>query len=96
MSEDIHAPVTAAPNIDFYVNEPPYVPGLPFLEKDAPKLFTSLKIKNITLPNRIGVSPMCQYAGKDGIPGAFHFAHYGSITMRGPGITMVEAAGVTP
>jgi len=36
------------------------------------KLFSSIKIWNIELKNRIAVSPMCQYSSKDGIPNDWH------------------------
>jgi len=42
----------------------------------ASALFTPLQIRGITLPNRIVVSPMAQYAAVDGCATEWHFAHY--------------------
>ena len=42
------------------------------------KLFEPLKIKDITLRNRIAVSPMCQYSSVDGYPNDWHLVHLGS------------------
>ncbi|KAI9835876.1 MAG: hypothetical protein M1819_001774 [Sarea resinae] len=61
-----------------------------------PKLFTPLNIRGLTMQNRIGVPPMCQYSAQDGHATPFHIAHYGGIIQRGPGITIVEATSVLP
>lgn len=63
--------------------------------RPIPKLFTPLKIRGITLQNRIMLSPLCQYSAENGHHTAWHFAHLGGIIMRGPGLTMVEATSVT-
>src|SRR5271156_545686 len=44
----------------------------------------------------VKLSPLCQYSAEDGHHTAWHFAHLGGITLRGPGLTMVEATAVTP
>ncbi|KAH9905611.1 FMN-linked oxidoreductase [Xylariomycetidae sp. FL2044] len=59
-----------------------------------PKLFTPLKIRGITMPNRIMVSPLCQYSAKDGFLNLWHVTHIGGIVQRGPGLTMIEATAV--
>ncbi|MCX5874595.1 MAG: oxidoreductase, partial [Deltaproteobacteria bacterium] len=43
-----------------------------------PGLFDTLTIKSITLRNRIGVSPMCQYVSNDGMASDWHLVHLGS------------------
>ncbi|KAK5509683.1 NADH-dependent flavin oxidoreductase [Exophiala xenobiotica] len=63
--------------------------------KPIPKLFTPLKIRGITLQNRIMLSPLCQYSAEDGHYTMWHYAHLGGILSRGPGITTVEATSVT-
>lgn len=87
----------------------PLVKGLPYeypapegivgsalkLTDDTPKLFTPLKIKNLTLPNRIGVSPMCQYTAHNQEVTEYHKIHYGAFTTRGPGLVIVEATAVS-
>ncbi len=41
-------------------------------------LFDLLKLRDIALPNRIGMPPMCQYSATDGVAADWHFVHYGS------------------
>lgn len=62
----------------------------------SPQLFTPLQLGGLTIPNRIVVSPMCQYAATDGVPGKWHLAHLGQFAMSGPGTIFVEATGVEP
>ncbi|EIT87232.1 NADH:flavin oxidoreductase [Fictibacillus macauensis ZFHKF-1] len=59
-------------------------------------LFSPLTIKDVTLRNRIGVSPMCQYSATDGVPNDWHLVHYGSRATGGAGLIIVEAAAVEP
>lgn len=64
-------------------------------DRPIPKLFTPLKIRGLTLQNRIMLSPLCQYSSEDGHHTAWQFAHLGGIVSRGPGLTMIEATAVT-
>jgi len=57
-------------------------------------LFEPLKLRNVTLRNRIGVSPMCQYSCVDGLATDWHLVHLGSRAVGGAGLVMVEATGV--
>jgi 2,4-dienoyl-CoA reductase-like NADH-dependent reductase (Old Yellow Enzyme family) len=57
-------------------------------------LFTPLTLREVTLRNRIGVSPMCQYSAEDGFPNDWHFVHLGSRAVGGAGLVMVEATAV--
>ena len=50
-----------------------------------PHLFDPLMIKSITLRNRIGVSPMCQYSSEDGVANDWHLVHLGSRAVGGAG-----------
>jgi 2,4-dienoyl-CoA reductase-like NADH-dependent reductase (Old Yellow Enzyme family) len=59
-----------------------------------PKLFTPLKLRGLTLQNRIALSPLCQYSAEDGHQTAWHLTHLGGIIQRGPGLTLVEATAV--
>jgi 2,4-dienoyl-CoA reductase-like NADH-dependent reductase (Old Yellow Enzyme family) len=61
----------------------------------APKLFSPLELGGITLPNRIVVSPMCQYCADDGSMNDWHFVHLGHLAYSGAGLLMVEATHVT-
>lgn len=49
----------------------------------VPKLFQPLKIRGVELPNRIWVSPMCQYSAHEGFHTPWHATHYGGMLQRG-------------
>jgi 2,4-dienoyl-CoA reductase-like NADH-dependent reductase (Old Yellow Enzyme family) len=57
-------------------------------------LFDSISLRSITLRNRIGVSPMCQYSAQDGLANAWHMAHLGARAVGGAGLIISEAAAV--
>ena len=59
------------------------------------KLFTPIQLGGVTLPNRIVVSPMCQYSADDGSMTDWHMMHLGSLSASGAGLLMIEATGVT-
>jgi 2,4-dienoyl-CoA reductase-like NADH-dependent reductase (Old Yellow Enzyme family) len=59
-------------------------------------LFQPLTIKSITLRNRIGVSPMCEYSSEDGMATDWHLVHLGSRAVGGAGLVMAEATAVSP
>ncbi|RYF19722.1 MAG: NADPH dehydrogenase NamA [Flavobacteriales bacterium] len=59
-------------------------------------LFSPIKIKNVTLKNRIVVSPMCQYSAIDGFANNWHLVHLGTRAIGGAGLIIVEATGVSP
>jgi 2,4-dienoyl-CoA reductase-like NADH-dependent reductase (Old Yellow Enzyme family) len=59
-------------------------------------LFEPLPLRAVTLPNRVGMSPMCQYsAGDDGLPTPWHAVHLGSRAVGGAGLVITEATAVT-
>ncbi len=58
------------------------------------KLFEKMRIRALNLPNRIGVSPMCQYSADDGHVNAWHLVHLGSRAVGGAGLVMAEATAV--
>lgn len=60
-----------------------------------PSLFDPLTLKSITLRNRVGVSPMCEYSAKDGVANDWHLVHLGSRAVGGAGLVIVEATGVS-
>jgi 2,4-dienoyl-CoA reductase-like NADH-dependent reductase (Old Yellow Enzyme family) len=60
------------------------------------KLFTPIKIKEITLRNRLGVSPMDQYSATDGFASDWHLVHYGTRATGGFGLVIQEASAVSP
>ena len=59
-------------------------------------LFSPLKLRNLILPNRIGVSPMCQYSSEDGFATDWHLVHLGSRAVGGAALVITEATAVTP
>ncbi len=61
-------------------------------------LLQPVSIRAVTVPNRIWVSPMCQYSadGLDGVPTDWHLAHLGSLARGGAGMVMTEATAVSP
>ena len=61
-----------------------------------PTLFDEFQIKTVTLRNRIGISPMCQYSSNDGLANEWHFVHLGSRAIGGAGLVMAEATAVEP
>jgi 2,4-dienoyl-CoA reductase-like NADH-dependent reductase (Old Yellow Enzyme family) len=62
----------------------------------SPSLFSSFTLRETTLPNRIGVSPMCQYSAVDGVATDWHLVHLGSRAVGGAGLVMTEATAVSP
>jgi 2,4-dienoyl-CoA reductase-like NADH-dependent reductase (Old Yellow Enzyme family) len=59
-------------------------------------LFSPLRLRSVTVRNRIAVSPMCQYSATDGLPGDWHLVHLGSRAVGGAGLVMTEATAVEP
>jgi 2,4-dienoyl-CoA reductase-like NADH-dependent reductase (Old Yellow Enzyme family) len=58
-------------------------------------LFSPLQIGSLTLPNRIVVSPMCEYSCEDGFANDWHLVHLGSRAVGGAGLVFTEATAVT-
>jgi 2,4-dienoyl-CoA reductase-like NADH-dependent reductase (Old Yellow Enzyme family) len=59
-------------------------------------LFSPFKLADITFPNRIVVSPMCEYSSEDGFASDWHLVHLGSRAVGGAGLIFTEAAAVSP
>ena len=57
-------------------------------------LFSPINIKDITLRNRIGVSPMCQYCYTDGYSNDWQLVHLGARATGGAGLIIAEATAV--
>lgn len=64
--------------------------------EDFAHLFSPLQIGSLTLPNRIVVSPMCEYSSEDGFANDWHLVHLGSRAVGGAGLIFTEATAVTP
>jgi len=60
-----------------------------------PNLFDPLRIRDLTLKNRIVVSPMCQYSSVEGLSNNWHFVHLASRAVGGAALVFTEAAAVS-
>jgi 2,4-dienoyl-CoA reductase-like NADH-dependent reductase (Old Yellow Enzyme family) len=74
----------ALPRIQSHVTQP------------ADRLFAPLKLRSLTLPNRIAVSPMCEYSCTDGFATDWHLVHLGSRAIGGAALVLTEATAVSP
>jgi 2,4-dienoyl-CoA reductase-like NADH-dependent reductase (Old Yellow Enzyme family) len=59
-------------------------------------LFSPFQLRSVVFPNRIGVSPMCEYSSEDGFANDWHLVHLGCRAQGGAGLVMTEASAVTP
>ncbi|WP_435147040.1 NADH:flavin oxidoreductase/NADH oxidase [Halobaculum sp. P14] len=59
-------------------------------------LFSPLTLRGTEIPNRVFVSPMCQYSATDGMPNDWHLVHLGSRAVGGAGLVLSEATAVSP
>lgn len=57
-------------------------------------LFSPFHLRDVTLKNRVVISPMTVYAANDGMANDWHLVHYGKLAQGGPGMVMVETAAV--
>ncbi len=58
-------------------------------------LFSPLSLRQLTLANRIAVSPMCQYGATDGAANDWHLMHLGQFAMGAAGLVFAEATHVS-
>lgn len=61
-----------------------------------PALFRPLTLRELTLKNRVVVSPMCQYSADHGVPNDWHLVHLGRFALGGAGLVFTEATAVEP
>ena len=61
-----------------------------------PALFKKLKLRQLTLPNRIIIAPMCQYSADEGKTTDWHLIHLGNLAQSGCGMLILEATAVEP
>ncbi|HET6586192.1 MAG TPA: oxidoreductase, partial [Oleiagrimonas sp.] len=59
-------------------------------------LLQPFALGDLTLRNRIVVSPMCQYSSVDGMPDDWHLVHLGARAVGGAGLVFTEASAVSP
>jgi 2,4-dienoyl-CoA reductase-like NADH-dependent reductase (Old Yellow Enzyme family) len=93
---------TPVPGLPYFMPQHLHSPGTPKeLSPKTPTLFRPLEIRNVTLRNRIIVSPMCQYSSASSGPsiGAltdWHVATLGHYAIKGAALVFVEATAVQP
>ena len=62
----------------------------------ASVLFSPLTMRGLTLPNRVVVSPMCQYNSNNGSANDWHLMHLGNMSLGAAGLVMCEMTDVNP
>ena len=85
----------AAVEEDFYRNYMAET-GINLSDKHPTPMFTPLQLRELTIPNRVVVAPMAQYLARDGIPGDWHFMHYGARAIGGAGLVYAEMTCTSP
>ncbi len=65
------------------------------LDPAPPPMFTPFRLRDLVLPNRVVVSPMCQYCAEDGTVDDWHLVHLGSRAMGGAGLVIAEMSDVS-
>ena len=65
-------------------------------DRPLPPMFTPFRLRGMTLPNRVVVSPMDMYSATDGTPNDFHLVHLGARALGGAGLVMTEMTCVSP
>ena len=60
------------------------------LERPDPPMFQPMMLRGLMIENRAVVSPMCMYSAEDGVPGDWHFVHYGARAVGGAGLMFTE------
>ena len=61
-----------------------------------PPIFAPITLRELTIPNRVVISPMCQYSAKDGTVNDWHLVHLGSRAIGGAGLVIAEMTDVLP
>ena len=69
--------------------------GAPPSDQPPAPMFVPLKLRGLTLPNRVVVSPMCMYSAQDGLVGDFHLVHLGARALGGAGLVFTEMTDVS-
>ncbi len=59
-------------------------------------LFEPITLRDLSVPNRVWLSPMCEYSASDGMPNVWHLVHLGARAVGGFGLVLTEATAVVP
>lgn len=63
-------------------------------QRRVPPMFTPYELRDLTVKNRVAVSPMCMYSAEDGTPTDFHLVHLGARALGGAGLVFTEMSNV--
>ena len=77
-------------SIETWIAEQSHLPATPI-----PPMFTPFRLRDLTVPNRVVVSPMAMYSCQDGTPDDFYLVHLGSRAHGGAGLIFTEMTGVS-
>ena len=69
--------------------------GAPPSDRPPPPMFTPVRLRGLTLPNRVVVSPMCMYSAEDGLVSDFHLVHLGARALGGAGLVFTEMTDIS-
>jgi anthraniloyl-CoA monooxygenase len=91
------APALARAVDDLAAGAPPAaVQGPGSNRPSVPPMLTPYRLRELVLPNRIAVSPMCMYSALEGTVNDFHLVHLGSRAVGGAGLVLTEMTDVLP
>jgi len=62
----------------------------------ASRLFSPIQLRGLEVPNRVAVSPMCQYSAIEGRASDWHMGHLPQLALSGAGLLILEATAVEP
>lgn len=65
-------------------------------DEAVPPMFLPFKVGNMTVENRVVVSPMSMYSANDGMPDDWHLVHYGALAKGGAGLIYTEMTDISP
>lgn len=65
------------------------------VDNPPPPMFTPFRIGQMTVQNRVVVSPMCQYSADDGTPNDWHLVHLGGLAVGGAGLVFTEMTDIS-
>ncbi len=64
-------------------------------DRAVPPMFLPFTLRNLSLVNRVCVSPMCMYSATDGLPDDWHLVHYGALAKGGAALVYTEMTNVS-
>jgi anthraniloyl-CoA monooxygenase len=83
--------------VDHLVADETKAAGFPNVDTSTPvpPMFQPFRLRDMVVPNRVVVSPMCQYSAQDGLPNDWHMVHLGSRAIGGAGLLFTEMTDVS-